>query len=155
MWVHVCECVQYVHACVLVCVYFYMCVHANVFVCSYTGHSMNAKLSRQLFTWNFSQCIDLFPYNVKCRLLLSREIAPSRARAHTHTHTHTHTQTYMFRASRGDHQSVLEFFTYFRGLCYSSGRAITGLSQSEDLRHLSVCREREISHREKKGRNPD
>ena len=45
--------------------------------------------------------------------------------------------------------------TYFRGLCYSSGRAITGLSQSEDLRHLSVCREREISHREKKGRNPD
>ena len=45
----------------------------------------------------------------------------------------------MFRASRGDHQSVLEFFTYFRGLCYSSGRAITGLSQSEDLRHLSVC----------------
>ena len=56
----------------------------------------------------------------------------------------------MFRASRGDHQSVLEFFTYFRGLCYSSGRAITGLSQSEDLRHLSVCREREISHRRKK-----
>ena len=56
----------------------------------------------------------------------------------------------MFRASRGDHKSVLEFFTYFRGLCYSSGRAITGLSQSEDLRHLSVCREREISHREKR-----
>ena len=56
----------------------------------------------------------------------------------------------MFRASRGDHQSVLEFVTYFRGLCYSSGRAITGLSQSEDLRHLSVCREREISHREKR-----
>ena len=72
-----------------------------------------------------------------------------------HTHTHTHTHAYMFRASRGDHQRVLEFFTYFRGLCYSSGRAITGLSQSEDLRHLSVCREREISHREKKGRNPD
>ena len=67
-----------------------------------------------------------------------------------HTHTHTRTHAYMFRASRGDHQSVLEFFTYFRGLCYSSGRAITGLSQSEDLRHLSVCREREISHREKR-----
>ena len=73
----------------------------------------------------------------------------------THVHTHTHTHTYMFRASRGDHQSILEFFTYFRGLCYSSGRAITELSQSEDLRHLSVCREREISHKEKKGRNPD
>ena len=77
---------------------------------------------------------------------------------HTHTHTraHTHTHTHTCLERRGGTiRASLNFLTYFRGLCYSSGRAITGLSQSEDLRHLSVCREREISHREKKGRNPD
>ena len=58
----------------------------------------------------------------------------------------------MFRSVEGGTiRASLEFFTYFRGLCYSSGRAITGLSQSEDLRHLSVCREREnIAPRKKR-----
>ena len=76
-----------------------------------------------------------------------------RAHTQTDTQTHTHTHTYMFRASRGTHQSVLGIFYVFpRSLFIHRVARFTGLSQSEDLRHLSVCREREISHREKKGR---
>ena len=128
-----CTCIHCVHICgVPLCSLFVFCVPHK---CNFVPHKYDGIKA--------IYCVDCSP-----------KFEPHKkvfVRTHTHTHqTHTHTHTYMFRASRGDHQSVLEFLTYFRGLCYSSGRAITGLSQSEDLRHLSVCRERKYRTEKKR-----
>ena len=68
---------------------------------------------------------------------------------HTNTQYTTHTHTCLERRG-GTTRASLNFLRISEVFVIHRGRAITGLSQSEDLRHLSVCREQEISHREKR-----